>query len=346
MIVTYPPQQDYYYREQISNFIRHDKNVLIIFVTAATFELGMPQIIRALNVHQGQQFDGILLHVFGESPPVSFYRTASNIIKECYGNNVRVAAADNGMSTEDPEYFTHIPLTCLDVYNVEFQPVQPSQRKYHFCSLNRVARPDRVRLVNQLHSVNLLRKGIVSLGSALNSFPYYEIMPPELVKQMPLTFDDIGNDLSLSTYYEPPVQVKQSIINLVSEGTVVQAGIHTVEDTFIRPLISEKTKKAFACYQFPIWLATPGFVTHLRHKGFDVFDDLIDHSYDSELHTVKRIEMIVNETKKIVDLGIEPLKALLEKHWSRLEHNIKHTNHVAWEINHDAEQRLRKWLRS
>ena len=42
--------------------------------------------------------------------------------------------------------------------------------------------------------------------------------------------------------------------------------------------------------------------------------------------------------KKIVDLGIEPLKALLEKHWSRLEHNIKHTNHVAWEINHDAEQ--------
>ena len=45
--------------------------------------------------------------------------------------------------------------------------------------------------------------------------------------------------------------------------------------------ITEKTFKAFALKQIPLWWAVPGLVTQVRNLGFDVFDDIIDHSYDA-----------------------------------------------------------------
>ena len=342
MIVTQPPTKDYHYEKEFNDFLAKDRTTCVIFLNSATFEQAMPELILALNAVRSQHIDGVILYLYGESPPISFWRTATNLIKQCYGIE-RVAVADHGVSFEDPN-FKHIPFNLMELFK-DITPVPADLRKYSFCSLNRSARPDRVRLVNYFKQHNILNKGIVSLGSDLVPFPYYEILDTEFAKQMPLLIDDLGTNRHLSTYQTVPEQVQQSIINVIAEGTQVQVGVHTVEDTYIRPLISEKTTKAFACNQLPIWLATPGFVAHLRKKGFDVFDDLIDHSYDSELHTVKRIEMIAEQVSKLTNMGLEQLRDTVDKNWSRLERNRLHRFHVANEDAIDAEERIRRLYR-
>jgi hypothetical protein len=46
-------------------------------------------------------------------------------------------------------------------------------------------------------------------------------------------------------------------------------------------LYSEKTLLAFLADQIPIIISTPHMVNKLRAQGFDMFDDIIDHSYDT-----------------------------------------------------------------
>ena len=64
----------------------------------------------------------------------------------------------------------------------------------------------------------------------------------------------------------------QSIVNIVNETNDFDSNII---------MLSEKTFKAFAWHQIPIFNATKGHVEAVRRLGFDLFDDIIDHSYGS-----------------------------------------------------------------
>lgn len=50
------------------------------------------------------------------------------------------------------------------------------------------------------------------------------------------------------------------------------------EDCF---LVTEKTANSIHGCNFPIWISSAGTVKFLKSTGLDVFDDIIDHSYDS-----------------------------------------------------------------
>jgi hypothetical protein len=64
--------------------------------------------------------------------------------------------------------------------------------------------------------------------------------------------------------------------------------------------ITEKTFKAFAWRQLPIWFAVPGTVDAVRRLGFDVFDNLLDwHNYDNEQDQDCRIEKILSTIENL-----------------------------------------------
>jgi len=46
-------------------------------------------------------------------------------------------------------------------------------------------------------------------------------------------------------------------------------------------IVTEKTLMAFAAEQIPIVIGHPGIVEHCRRMGFDMFDDVVNTSYDS-----------------------------------------------------------------
>ena len=92
--------------------------------------------------------------------------------------------------------------------------------------------------------------------------------------------------------------------------------------------ITEKSYKALAWYQFPIWYAVPGLVEKLREQGFDLFDDIIDHGYDQEQDPWTRMTKVVEEIAQLVS---KDTKALRTPYWQRLESNAApveqiHTN--------------------
>lgn len=64
--------------------------------------------------------------------------------------------------------------------------------------------------------------------------------------------------------------------------------------------ISEKTFLPFHFFQIPIFVATVGHVKKVKEVyGYDLFEDIIDHSYDNEQDNKKRMLMIITEIKRL-----------------------------------------------
>ena len=77
----------------------------------------------------------------------------------------------------------------------------------------------------------------------------------------------------------------------------------TTETNYVSPYIihiTEKTFTPFNFYQIPIFVATYQHVKYLRDMyGFDMFDDLVNHSYDNEIDNGKRLFMIADEVRRL-----------------------------------------------
>ncbi len=66
--------------------------------------------------------------------------------------------------------------------------------------------------------------------------------------------------------------------------------------------ISEKSFKALYFYQFPLFLASKGHVKVLREEfGFDLFDDVLNHSYDDIEDPKERFLRFYDEIRRILE---------------------------------------------
>jgi hypothetical protein len=81
----------------------------------------------------------------------------------------------------------------------------------------------------------------------------------------------------------------------------IKACINIVTETTTRPFFpTEKTLLPIAIGRMAIWIGEPGLVAQVRDQGFDVFDDEIDHSYDTVLNPKHRIQKAINDNLKIL----------------------------------------------
>ena len=74
-----------------------------------------------------------------------------------------------------------------------------------------------------------------------------------------------------------------------------------IETYFHRPDVIAFSEKVFRALQLPrpfLLFCSPGAVQVLRDQGFDVYDDLVDHSYDSEVDGILRQVKILDELDK------------------------------------------------
>jgi hypothetical protein len=87
--------------------------------------------------------------------------------------------------------------------------------------------------------------------------------------------------------------------------------------------ITEKTFKSFALKQIPLWWAVPGLVDEVRNLGFDVFDDLIDHTYDQIDNEDQRLTALIDQITLIdTKYSLDQCNDLRISIRSRLEHNF------------------------
>jgi hypothetical protein len=112
---------------------------------------------------------------------------------------------------------------------------------------------------------------------------------------------------------------EESYINIITETHFNEKNIH----------ITEKSFKPFYLHQLPIFLANRNHIKTLKKEyGLDVFDDLIDHSYDNEEDNLKRLYMVYNEIKRLSEI-----KGVIKKYYSNNIDRIKNNRKIikeAW----------------
>jgi hypothetical protein len=95
------------------------------------------------------------------------------------------------------------------------------------------------------------------------------------------------------------------------------------ESVFAAPsfMITEKTAHSFYGCNFPIILGGCGIISHLRELGLDMFDDVVDHSYDTIANPFDRIVAAI-ELNRTLLLDTEHAKSQWKRCRSRFISNV------------------------
>jgi hypothetical protein len=82
-----------------------------------------------------------------------------------------------------------------------------------------------------------------------------------------------------------------SIVDIINETVFInRSGI-----------ITEKYLNTVYGYNFPIYIGMAGSITHLKSLGFDLFDDIIDHSYDNIQDHYTRMITAIRSNQRILE---------------------------------------------
>ena len=196
---------------------------------------------------------------------------------------------------------------------------------YYIC-LNNLHRWQRYQLVKQLLDKNLENFGKISYLENPGNDPRFPIVieksNPSWLEQrnlnMPELTDSILNVIT-ETAYEPDTETTQLL-------------------NHHRPGMTEKSYKCFALFQLPIWLAPYKAVSCYRSLGFDVFDDIIDHTYDLEVDPVKRITLVAQQIQNFCQLSLDHIVELKIKLIPRFEKNWQVLNSYAHNFDTEVPQ--------
>ena len=91
------------------------------------------------------------------------------------------------------------------------------------------------------------------------------------------------------------------------------------------PWVCEKLLNSQLGGNFPIIIGGKNSVKWLRDNGFDVFDDIIDHSYDSHTDPVLRLQSAIENNKSLLLNATNTIQL-----WKN--NNYRFKNNVDWYI--------------
>ena len=153
-----------------------------------------------------------------------------------------------------------------------------------------------------LEENNLLRYGFCS----------YRDKGIELPKGYEL--EDVYTDLcdwSFGTFN--PIVTEKSYFSVITES-------HHEFSNDDGLLISEKTSKALVSHPF-IVTGNYGLLEYLRDKGFETYPELFDESYDKQGDPTKRLEIVLENIKRLCEMDETELKKLYDSVIWKVEHN-------------------------
>lgn len=85
------------------------------------------------------------------------------------------------------------------------------------------------------------------------------------------------------------------------ENTSISLVTETYCDNEKGTFITEKTWKPIANCHIPIYIGGQQILNHLRDKGYDTFDDIVDNSYENETDCVIRIQKAIKALEDLLN---------------------------------------------
>lgn len=161
-------------------------------------------------------------------------------------------------------------------------------------------------------------------STILNGFQKYYNNPELILENEDIyVFKQNDNLYNFENKLRPMYQ--QSFVEIVSESSFVPPNF----------FVTEKTAHCFYGCNFPIILGGIGIVDHLRTIGFDMFDDVINHSYDQIANPFDRITAAIDNNHHLL-VDAELAKTLWKKNQLRFVKNVK----IVKQIDRFYKQRL------
>lgn len=218
-----------------------------------------------------------------------------------------------------------------------------------FVSLVRLPKLYRALFTQELLKRKLSnRHTIISCGVAQESDDshIYKLLDDKYVKFFPITpfgkipLDNMAQIHSDIRDYEECVKALVNVVvenSYENETVAIKGQLLHINNAWNRNFITEKTGKAFIQMQLPIFVATQGYVSYIRKLGFDVFDDIIDHSYDNVLSPYYRLQSIADEVERIHRLCLESgetdYRNLVHNFQERTQKNFLHMLLLKYQSN-------------
>jgi len=204
-------------------------------------------------------------------------------------------------------------------------------------------------------SVNILKRGLDRFGyisCGVNNHAVVDtqwienLVPYELRPRFPLVLDgETIDDFSNTQFSVDDDRIRYAAVNVISEPSQDKSlRVPDPWSVWNDVFITEKTAKAFRLCQLPLWVAVPGTVANVRSRGFDVFDDLIDHSYDSISNPEARMLLVADQLENLCGRSLEELAELRHGIEHRLRANQKLANDTAIYLTDDLAARLTSTL--
>lgn len=197
----------------------------------------------------------------------------------------------------------------IDQFDHEWPMLQLDKK---FLCLNRNKREIRTQLVHRLIDQlqpESLRASLDSMSTVENKHAIFIDGPVDHIRQ----------HTNVDSLF------RSCLFNIVSESSD-QSSANVWKSIFI----TEKTYKAFALRQVPLWMAVPGLVTRVRNLGFDLFDDLCNnHCYDDVQDETDRMHQIVNIAANLdQQFSLADCQQLKQELAPRLNHNYNLLKHL------------------
>lgn len=216
---------------------------------------------------------------------------------------------------------THMVAHCRFIHHVNTLKIdwKDLSIEKQFISLQRRVSVSRLKFTKKLLDNFEPNQYVLSCATQpnrwINQLPIYKniINPYEL----PILVDGEVSD-DKSQHHHTDESFFKCFFNVISETSS-----ETDDDSWSEVFITEKTFKAFAYRQLPIWNGVRGTVNVVRQMGFDVFDDIIDHSYDDIDNEEERQTQVINELKKLCGrYPIESIDNFRRTLWGRISNNM------------------------
>lgn len=240
--------------------------------------------------------------------------THDNPVYVVKNDAVKQALETHGLSVVKCPWLFSIDDAISINQNSFMNPVRHATDKWNnFCSLNNNFRMHKGYLIKQLYCAELGTSGLITAND--KRFNHYRPAPMDHYYFM----DSVGYERVATK----PVLSTTNAFNFSYINDTIDSCINISVETSIRNFFpTEKTLQPIAVGRIPIWVGKMGMVEEVRQQGFDVFDDIIDHSYDTIYNPKERIKATIQLNKPLLSSSgvIDVYNSVIPRLISNREH--------------------------
>lgn len=208
---------------------------------------------------------------------------------------------------------------------------------HQFLCLNNYHKPHRLAIIKALHDKNLIKRTQWSYREHANDFYRVDELLPEFDKE------NLG--------FDTPKFIDQSegnfnqAMNIESFHADALCSIVNETDYFYdgTQFATEKSLNAIYFSSIPIVVSCAGTVFNMREHGIDVYDDIIDHSYDEIENPQQRFDKILKVIEQCASWrDYRALRTQIAPRILRNQILMTHSQHWQDEIDTYTEKFFRK----